>query len=373
MDCQKRRFFVSRSAPLSHKKTSLSATTDVGVSCKKGKPMKRTIYLMAMLFGIFVFSSNAIAEIKLTNALAKDVGKSYGFYLGQDYSLNEISMKYPSLSGLVMIAEKEFSANFKSSIEGMDAIMLKYAKTEWKKIKNQLSQKITSSININQITEAQARQFIKLVRQRAKGNIDSPILETLLLFKSGYDNSPEREFVDGYKYKYTTNGSGKAKGVAFSIESPKTWKAKEGNRPNIVQKFVSENGRGLELMLVLIKEIPLQPGEKITEKDVLGMLNPKDIKDFLPNGSTYIKSGKLTLENLPGFWVQFKVSMSRVRNTISMEMIMYTIFYKNKMIQIQGQVSTSVNGKSLDRGGVKKYEKLFDLMANSFVISNMYK
>jgi len=335
--------------------------------------MKRTIYLMVMLLGILAFSSIALAEIKLTNALAKDIGKSYGFYLGQDYSLNEIAKKYPSLSGLALIAEKEFSATFKSSIEGMDAIMLKYARTEWKKIKNQLSRKISSSININQITEAQARRFIELVRQRAKGNIDSPILETLLLFKSGYENNPEREFIDGYKYKYTTNGSGKAKGVAFSIESPKTWKAKEGNRPNIVQKFVSENGKGLELLLILIKEIPLQPGEKITEKDVSDILNSKDIKDFLPDGSTYIKSGKLTLENLPGFWVQFKVSMSRVRNTIGMETIMYTIFYKDKMIQIQGGVSTSLNGKPLDRGGVKKYEKLFDLMANSFVIFNMYK
>lgn len=335
--------------------------------------MKRTIYLMAMLLGVFVFSSNAIAEIELSNALAKDIGKSYGFYLGQDYSLNEISKKYPSLSGLALIAEKEFSANFKSSIEGMDAIMLKYAKTEWKKIKNQLSQQIAGSININQITEAQARQFIELVRQRAKGNIDSPILETLLLFKSGYENNPEREFLDGYKYKYTTNGSGKAKGVAFSIESPTTWKAKDGNRPNIVQKFVSENGKGLELLLILIKEMPLQPGEKITENDVSDMLNPKDIKDFLPAGSEYVNSGKLTLENLPGFWVHFKMNMSRVRNSVGMETIMYTIFYNNKMIQIQGQITTSFNGKQIDGGGLKKYEKLFDLMANSFVIANMYK
>ena len=288
-----------------------------------------------MLLGIFAFSSNAIAEIGLSNALAKDIGKSYGFYLGQDYSLKEISKKYPSLYGLALIAEKEFSANFKSSIEGMDAIMLKYAKTEWNKIKNQLSQQIASSININQITEAQARQFIELVRQRAKGNIDSPILETLLLFKSGYEGNSEREFLDGYKYKYTTNGSGKAKGVAFSIESPKTWKAKAGNRPNIVQKFVSENGKGLELLLVLIKEIPLQPGEKITEKYILEILNPKDIKNVLPDGSIYINSGKLTLENLPGYWVHFKLSMSRVRNSVGMETIVYTIFYKNKIISIR--------------------------------------
>jgi len=335
--------------------------------------INNSFLLFLILLFLIVSTPYAYAEIKLTNALAKDIGQAYGFYLGQNYSLNEISKKYPSMSGMALIAEKEFSATFKSSIEGMDALMTKYAKSEWSKIKKQLTTQIASSINIEQISETQARQFVELVRERAKGNIESPVIETLLLFKSGYENNPEREFLDGYKYKYSTNGVGKAKGVAFSIESPKTWVAKEGNRPNIVQKFVSESGRGLEMLLILIKEVPLQAGEKITEKDVLEILNPKDIQDFIPDGGVYINSGKLTLENLPGFWVHFKLNMSRVRNTVGMETIMYTIFYKNKMIQIQGQVMTSINGEPAERGGLKKYEKLFDLMANSFVISNMYK
>ena len=331
------------------------------------------IYKVGLLLCLIAFSTTTFAEIKLSNPLAKDIGKAYGFYLGQHYSLHEILIKYPSLSRQAVIAEKEFSATFKSSIEGMGAIMSKNAKAGWLKIQSQLAKQIASSIDINQFTEIQARQFIDLVRERAKGNIESPVIETFLLFKSGYQEHPNREFLDGYKYKYKTNGSGKAKGVAFSIESPKTWVAKEGNRPNIVQKFVSENGRGLEMLLVLIKEMPLQPEEGIAKKDILEILNPKDIKDLLPAGSTYINSGELTLENLPGYWVHFKISMSRMRNTIDMETIMYTIFYENKMIQIQGQVMTAVNGKHIDHGGLKKYEQLFDLMVNSFVLRDMYK
>lgn len=335
--------------------------------------MNNVVRLILLLLVLMVSPLNAYAEIKLSNPLAKDIGQAYGFYLGQNYSLSEISKKYPSLSGLALIAEKEFSATFKSSIDGMDALMAKYAKSEWNKIKAQLTTQIASSINIEQISETQARQFVEQVRERAKGNIESPVIETMLLFKSGYEKNPEREFLDGYKFKYSTNGAGKAKGVAFSIESPKTWVAKEGNRPNIVQKFVSENGRGLEFLLILIKEIPLQPGEKITEKDISEILNPKDIQDFIPDGGVYLNSGKLTLENLPGFWVHFKMDMARMRNTFGIETIMYTIFYKNKMIQIQGQVVSSINGEPAERGGLKKYEKLFDLMANSFVISSMYK
>lgn len=118
-------------------------------------------------------------------------------------------------------------------------------------------------------------------------------------------------------------------------------------------------------------ELPL--GAKFTKSDVAKIFNPKDIKDFLPNGYTYIKSGKLTLETLPGFWVHFKMKRSRVRNTIEMEGIMYNIFYKNKIIQIHGQVAISANGKKIERGGFKKYETLFDLVANSFVMPDIYQ
>ena len=335
--------------------------------------MKRITYTVTMLVVLCIWVENTRAEITLTNALAKDIGQAYGFYLGQNYSLNLISKKYPSLSGLALVAEKEFSANFESSIRGMDSLMTKYAKDAWGEIKGSLTEQIVASLNVDQITETQARQFVDIVRLRAKGNIESPIIETLLLFKSGYEKSPEREFIDGYKNKYTNNGTGKARGVEFSLETPKTWVAKEGNRPNIVQKFVSQNGTGLELLLVLIKEMPLPQGEKITEKDVAEMLNPRDINDFLPDGSIYIKSGKLTLETLPGFWVQFKLETSRARNIIVMESIMYTIFYENKMIQLHCQVINSVNKKIVARGGMERHEKLFDLMVNSFIIANIYR
>lgn len=335
--------------------------------------MKLITCAVTVLVTFFISIESAVGQINITNALAKDIGQAYGFYVGQTYSLNAISQKYPSMSNLVLIAGKEFSANFGSSINGMDAIMMEYGKNEWHQIKITLTKQIESSVNIDNITEAQALQFVNLVRQRAKGNIESPIIETMLLFKSDYKEHPEKEFLDGFTYRYSTEGTGKAKGVKFSIDLPKTWLAKDGNRPNVVKKFVSENGKGLELLIILIKEVPLMPNEKVTQKDVEDLLNPKDIREFLPDGSNYLKSGKLKLENLPGFWIYYNMQSNRLRNTIDMETIMYAIFYKNKMIQLQGQVTTSVNGKNINRGGFKKYENLFDLIANSLVISNMYQ
>ncbi|MDD4107057.1 MAG: hypothetical protein PHX84_03925 [Candidatus Shapirobacteria bacterium] len=329
----------------------------------------------SVIFLLFIpFFSSVFAEIKLSKALMRDICQTYSYYLGQNYVLGEIYQKYPSLSGLALIAEKEFSVNFNSSIDGIDAMMSKYNKTEWEKSKIKIKDSIASCFSIEQFSEEQATRTITMVRQRAKGDIESPIIETLLLFKAGYDKNPEQEFLDGYRSKYSTNGVGKAKGVAFTIETPKTWIGEGGDRPNVVRKFVSENGRGLEALVILIKDIPsFSVGEKITKEDVLEMLNPIDLKDFLPKGSAYIKSGKLTIENLPGFWVQFNLSREILKSTVGMETIAYVIFYKNKVITIQGSVTTSVNEKTIGREGFKKYAKLFDLMANSLVLPSIYK
>jgi len=117
----------------------------------------------------------------------------------------------------------------------------------------------------------------------------------------------------------------------------------------------------------------LHPNQKVTDKDVADMLIPNNIKSSLPAGATYINSGPLTLEALPGYWVHLKMDMSMMRTSMNMEMIMYTLFYKNKMIQIQGQVATAINGNPIAHGKFKRYEKLFDLIANSLVITNLYK
>ncbi|KJG10730.1 hypothetical protein C0W96_02095 [Photobacterium kishitanii] len=322
-----------------------------------------------LLFLLISFSLSSHAEIRLTNALAKDIGQSYGFYVGQTHSLDVISNKYPSMASAADIARRKFSLAFGSSIDGMSAMMENFDVERWNQIKKRLDEQIEKNTNANQISKYQAQQFIAQVLERAKGNIDSPVIETYLMFKSGYQENPEREFIDGFRKKYSTNGDGKAKGIAFMMEMPKSWVAKEANRPNIVQKFISKNGKGSELFMILT----LDTGQKITESDISEILNQEDMQSFLPENTTYLDSGKLTLENLPGYWIRYKMDASRVRTTGSMEIMAYNIFHGKKLIQFQGQVITSINGTPINNGGISRYEELFDLMVNSFVLPEIYK
>ncbi len=321
---------------------------------------------------ISICYANSIEEITLTNDLAKDIGRAYGFYLGQDFSLDKILELYPALSSEVIRARYEFSSNYKSSIENFDVIMNNYSATEWKEIKNGMRQTFKQMIQNNYFTEDEARQFINIVRQRAKGNIDSPVLETFLLFNPEYQQYPEKEFLDGFRNKYENSGLGKSQGIRFSIEFPKTWKSEDGNRPHIVQKFISGRGKGLSMFMIGIYDLSLQPDEIITESEIDEILNPSDLKEIIPEDVEIMNYGKLTLEGLPGYWVNYNITMQRAKNNITMETASYFIYYKDKLIKFEGSASVFLDNIKINSGGLNKYETLFDQMINSFVLYNKY-
>ena len=336
--------------------------------------MKRIILVITMLLGMSLWAGNASAEIVVSDALYDDVGAAYTYYSARVYGLNLIAKKYPSLSAEAIAAKKEFSGDFKPSIDKMDKFVGKYFNT-WQKGKKRISKIIVEHFSENRFTPEKARQYINATSRSARDDIKYPILETLLMFKPGYEGNPEREFIDGYKYKYSSDGSGKAKGMAFSIKAPKTWMEKDASEPSIQKKFVSGNGRGdIEFQILMQKMLP---GKGATKKTISDLLASGEVKHTVPPGSDYIGGGKLDIENLPGFWTSYAWRLpfeeSGVRGTISMEAIQYSVTYKNYMILMSGFVMTAINDEKVDLGGVDKHRKLFDLMANSLEIQGVSK
>jgi len=329
-----------------------------------------TLMRLCIFSLIFLLPTSSLAEIKFSKQLMMDMSRTYGYHVGQNHTLNLIEQEYPSLKNEVFLAKNEFKLVFGSSIDNIDKYMNQLGKKTWDDIKKKMYKEIPKTAP-KDISRDFAIRFIKEVKQqRSKGNIEEPVIQTLLMFKNGYEQHPSREFLDGFRYKYKNNGIGKSKGIKFSIEVPKTWTAKDGNRPNVVQKFVNHEGASLG---VLILDIPLEPNEVIGKEEIAYLLTEEGIKTLLPPKSTLVNKGNLTLENLNGIWIQYRLKMSRVRTSVKMEVIMYMIIYQDKMIQIQGIVPISYNGVILKNGGISKYEKLFDLMANSFVINNLYQ
>ncbi len=328
------------------------------------------ISFLKSLVIVALWSVVATAHIQPDKALFLKISKTYGYNLGQDIALDRIEKRYPALASAVLLARSEYEVAFGSSMKKINTYMEKLMGKEWEEYKRTIEKRLSNMVAKQTMTRIQAEQFITLVRKRAKGEIDSPMLETMLLFKPGYDVHPEQEYIDGYRYIYTTGDSVKAKGVHLALTIPKTWKAKEGKRPNVVQDFVSPTGA---MLMLMVKNMPLQAGEKITQNVVDEIIKSGQIKQFIPPGSTLLESNKIVIEGLPGYQLKYRATLQRVRSTITMEAMQYVVFYKNKMITIQGSNVVSVNGKNIEDGGIEKYEKLFDFVANSLVIKDLYR
>lgn len=326
-----------------------------------------------IVFLLFILITNFLyANEQFTQKDLEDASYIYGFYIGQNYSLDMISAKYPNLKNQVTIAKMNFDNKFGKTINNIDQIFNKLDKSKWEETKRKIVATIKQKFSTYDISEKEALDAIKKLRDRANGKMELSVLKKFLIFNPEYKNNPAMEFIDGYTYTYENDGSGKARGIPFKIKVPLSWKAENGRRPHIVQKFTKvEHGvEGSAIFMVLINDDEPYDG-KITKADIDHLISSEDIKSFLPDNGTLLGKGYLQLERQHGFWIRCRTEAFRMKNKVLLDFIMYNIFYKGKLISLQGMVINKVNDKSVNH--FKKFESLFELIANTLLLPDIYK
>jgi hypothetical protein len=321
-------------------------------------------------------SADAESKPVLTDAVVRDVTQAYGFYLGQSFTLDLIETKFPDIAPQARMARLQFDASFGSSITNMDSELARGG-GGWSKTKGELRDKIATTLGTQPLTPDSAKEFAEAVTKRAKGEIPSPVVETLLTFHPYYLSKPACEFTDGFKARFSSDGSGKAKGVRLHLDYPKSWSSAEGNRPNIVRKFVSQHGRGFEMIMVIVKELPFPTKQDVTDKEieelVAELATPKALNKMLPEGASLVAGGPLKLDGRPGFYQKYSLTQQRLDLSFSTQVVSYTACYKTSMIQVYCQVSSETEDAKSLKQHFEKFEPLFRLVANSFVIDSQWK
>lgn len=326
--------------------------------------------------------SKSELEFSLSEKQLHQMARTYGLYVNQEYELEQIKKHYPSLKGQVISVQNEFNRKFGSSLENINALMLKGNAKSWNesiKSGKQILQKrgiIAKSKQEAIKTIEDMKSFLKMNLSELSGTE----LSSLLVFNPRYLSSPHLEFTDNYTYRFNTKGHKKSKGIDFSVKLPVSWQAQEGDRPNIIQKFTNYNGSGLSVFSLMVQEAP--PETKMISIELLKEVFSDDndkrelstlILDKLDKGSKYISSKLFILENHPGVRVCFETNQDRAGYAITMEGCGYIVFYNQKMIFLHGATTKYIDSQPMNDSGIKKYEKLFDLIANSLVINDLYK
>lgn len=158
-------------------------------------------------------------------------------------------------------------------------------------------------------------------------------------------------------------GHPKAKSVNLKLRIPFGWDVKEGDRPNVVKKFVY----GDNTYLVLVKDLPTFYSKResavlLQEPEVVEALLEEWEKVF---DSPIIESKKIvTVDNYPALEIQMKGSAERMGLTFNLAVRMWMVVYEDKMIHLMGSSSGDINDEVL--------QALFFRITNSVVFPEQY-
>lgn len=329
--------------------------------------LKQTKLWFIILLALTVFPIASFA-INFNSKSVKGIAQAYGFVLGQEYSLSRIANEFPELSGGVELARAQFGSTFpdiKSKLE----TQLKKAIGEklFQETATSLRTKLRENLGRQQITREIAANFLEQVKSRSKGEIESPVLEYLLAVK--YTANPVGEFADGFRQRYQTDGAGKSQGIKLNLQLPRSWAAKEGERPHIVKKWVGENGTGLEIILLDIRD---GQGYNPTKKEIEAFVRSGEVKETVPEGSTYVASGNFTLEMRTGYWVQMAMPIERAEMKLYQDVLMYQFFFQGKAVGLMCQAGGPETEKPRVNEAFKRIRPLCQQALNSLVLTQAY-
>jgi len=177
----------------------------------------------------------------------------------------------------------------------------------------------------------------------------------------------------GDTLKYSTKDHPKAKGLDISLEYPKDWEAKEGERPNIIQKFSESFKDGSSVMcLILVKDLPSQV-KMFSDEDVAKeMFSEEVIKSMFPGNSQLLEHTQTKYDGQPGALSSFAMVQERSGIQIFSYVLQHAFIYSGRMVSVQctvgGLASNNENIQSL----YKEYLPVFIQIGNSIILHDKW-
>lgn len=178
-----------------------------------------------------------------------------------------------------------------------------------------------------------------------------------------------KAFKQGQKVKYDSKDSPKAKGLRLTVEYPSTWRAEDGQRPNIVQKFLGKDDFGNSVQaILLIKKLPFLA--RLTKNEILKENYLKEIVTEI--GGTYVKSAPTKIERENAAWVIYTQDAERAGITMRAKALMFVVMFKGKWVQLQCAVVGLQSESTIDQR-FNDYLPIFQLIGNSIVFPDKWK
>ena len=131
--------------------------------------------------------------------------------------------------------------------------------------------------------------------------------------------------------KFDTKNHPKSNGLWLAVKYPSSWRAAEGERPHIIQKFDRVDGDFYQSLMLQVNPLPagaMQEVQSLTTKDMTEFC-----QSFADNSRAYgVK--KFIHEGQAAFIGNVDYSMDRVNQTFTFSQRLMVVFYKSNMIML---------------------------------------
>lgn len=190
------------------------------------------------------------------------------------------------------------------------------------------------------------------------------ILSSIALFGSPKLNSIElKQSIPELGQYISIKDHPKAKGVNMKLKIPIGWQLSEGDRPNVVKKFVKDGNS----FIILVKD----NATFFSRKEIKELLKDDNFtNEFIQELGSKLQSLQLvnksvvTVDNYPA--LSFKVSGNVERTGLRFPVIMkcWLIFYEDKVVYLQ---SAGINNSNFNL-----LEFLYTSITNSVIFPEQY-
>lgn len=181
---------------------------------------------------------------------------------------------------------------------------------------------------------------------------------------------PAGEYLDGNRNTFVTKSHPKSAGTDFVISYPASWASLKGDRPNVMQKFVSEGGHGLESIAIGTIPLPLPTGYIATTQELEALLAPSELRQMLPADAIFVDAQSTRIEGDPAGIVEYILYIDRAGTTLLLHTWSIWFMSGNTLVHINFQVGGLAGMEADVAERMAAFKPLFTLVANSIVFPN---
>jgi hypothetical protein len=171
------------------------------------------------------------------------------------------------------------------------------------------------------------------------------------------------EFRNDQAARFNSRGHAKSLGVNFTLRYPRSWRAKEGERPHVLQNFVSTDGSGSNC------NVGVRGLGNIT--DAQARTAVRNLRAQLPADMVFLSGQATTLDGVATTEVQARQSVNRAGNAFEARTLI--------MMNVSGRnffTFTCLVGGATQADADRRfaaYLPVFRLIAGSIVFPDQYR